>query len=281
LLIVFREHQKANNERSTFYKRIRYRSKINNNEPRSILLIWYIFAMSRKLLLFIPVLAVVIVLAGVYFYWVKRPTALRATQVFAWITNPASHPEWKLSAGVHCKNSPFAFPTTGIVGFLWGDTIQFGHRHQGIDIFSGTDIGITRVLAVYPGYLTRLPDWKSSVIVRVPDDPLHAGRQIWIYYTHMADANGNSFISSDFPPGTSEKQINAGTFLGYMGDYSGDPNNPVGVHLHVSIVKDDNGHFMNELDINNTYDPSPYFGMELNADVNKDQIPVCVPGSQS
>ncbi len=237
--------------------------------------------MSRKLVL--SILAVIIIVAGLYLYWNwgTRPTASRAIQVFAWIRNPDSHPEWKLSAGIHCNAAPFAFPTTGIVGFLWDDSFQFGHRHQGIDIFSGTDIGITRVFAVYPGYLTRLSTWKSSVIVRVPDDPLHPGRQIWVYYTHMANANGNSFISSEFPPGTSEKQVEAGTFLGTMGDFSGDPNNPVGVHLHVSIVKDDNGHFMNELDINNTYDPSPYFGLALNADINRDQIPVCAPSNPS
>jgi peptidoglycan LD-endopeptidase LytH len=165
-----------------------------------------------------------------------------------------------------------------MVGFLWGDMMGKLHRHQGIDIFAGTNINITKVVATYPGYLTRLPDWKSSVIVRVPDDPLQPGRQIWLYYTHMADQNGNSFISEEFPAGTSEKFIEAGTLLGHQGDYSGDPNNPVGVHLHFSIVKDDGtGHFKNELDINNTYDPSPYLGLRLNASENPDQVPVCAP----
>jgi hypothetical protein len=125
-----------------------------------------------------------------------------------------------------------------------------------------------------------MPDWKSSVIVRVPSDPLQPGRQIWVYYTHMADPNGNSFIAADFPPGTNEKQIEAGTLLGHQGDYSGDPNNPVGVHLHISIVKDQGGKFMNELDINNTYDPSPYFGLALNAKQNTDKVPVCEAGAQ-
>ena len=87
---------------------------------------------------------------------------------------------------------------------------------------------------------------------------------------------GNSFISSEFPAGTEEVYVEAGTFLGYQGNYSGDPNNPVGVHLHISIVKDDGfGNFKNELEIKNTYDPSPYFGLPLNANVNPDTIPVC------
>jgi hypothetical protein len=140
------------------------------------------------------------------------------------------------------------------------------------------DVGATRVIAAYPGYLSRLPDWKSTVIVRVPSDPLNPGEQIWLYYTHMADQLGNSFISEEFPAGTIEKFIEAGTFLGYQGDYSGDPNNPTGIHLHFSIVEDDgNGQFKNELEIENTLDPSPYLGLPLNGYENRDQIPLCNP----
>ncbi len=193
-----------------------------------------------------------------------------------WMNNPASNPSWMLSAGSQCGSAPFIFPTDGFAGFLWGDSMGRLHTHQGIDIFAGTGIGITHVIAAYPGYLTRLPEWKSSVIVRVPNDPLEPGRQIWLYYTHMADEQGNSFISKEFPAGTSEKPIEAGILLGYQGDYSGDPNNPVGVHLHFSIVRDDgNGQFKNELEIKNTLDPSPYLGLPLNAYENSDQIPLC------
>jgi hypothetical protein len=112
--------------------------------------------------------------------------------------------------------------------------------------------------------------------VRVPQDPLHPGQQIWLYYTHMADELGNSFISAEFPAGTSEKFIEAGTRLGYQGNYSGNPNNPVGVHLHFSIVEDDGaGKFKNELNIDNTLDPSPYLGLPLNGYDNRDQVPIC------
>ncbi len=235
--------------------------------------------MSNRLLL-ISILVVALATAGVYLYRTYRPAGLRAAQVFAWMRDPASRPDLVMHAGEKCGDAPFIFPTTGVIGFLWDDSFRLGHRHQGIDIFAGTAIDVTPVVAAYPGYLTRLPEWKSSVIVRVPGDPLQPGRQIWVYYTHMADPQGNSFISSDFPPGTYERQIEAGTLLGRQGDYSGDPNNPVGVHLHVSIVKDNDGNFMNELDINNTYDPSPYFGLALNARKNPDKIPVCDSGSQ-
>ena len=229
--------------------------------------------MSRNFVLL--TMGVVALVTVVYLYLTFHPTGARAAQVFAWIKDPASRPDLVIAAGSKCGSAPFVFPTTGVVGFIWDDTMQAGHRHQGIDIFAGTDINVTAVAAAYPGYLTRLPDWKSSVIVRVPGDPLQPARQIWVYYTHMADPNGNSFISPEFPPGTLEKPVDAGTVLGYQGDFSGDPNNPVGVHLHVSIVKDNGGQFMNELDINNTYDPSPYFGLALNANQNRDEIPVC------
>jgi hypothetical protein len=220
---------------------------------------------------------VILAVAAVYLVRTYRPASARAALVFAWIHDPAAEPGLAIAAGSRCGNAPFIFPTTGVPGFIWDDSFQLGHRHQGIDIFSGVGIDMTPVVAVYYGFLTRLPDWKSSVILRIPSDPLQPGRQIWVYYTHMADAEGNSFISADFPAGTYEMPVEAGTFLGRQGDYSGDPNNPVGVHLHISIVKDNAGQFMNELDINNTYDPSPYFGMRLNARQNPDQIPSCDP----
>ncbi|MBI5298277.1 MAG: hypothetical protein HY869_22595 [Chloroflexi bacterium] len=219
---------------------------------------------------------VALVTAGAYLYFTLRPSSKRAVQVFNWFRDPSSRPELMMETGTRCGGAPFIFPTRGLIGFIWDDSFRPGHRHQGIDIFGGTDVGITPVNMAYPGYLTRLSDWKSTVIIRVPDDPLQPGRQVWVYYTHMADSNGNSYVSSAFPPGTSEVYVEAGTFLGYQGNYSGDPNNPTGVHLHISIVKDDGfGHFLNELEIDNTYDPSPYLGLPLNAHVNPDTIPVC------
>jgi murein DD-endopeptidase MepM/ murein hydrolase activator NlpD len=92
----------------------------------------------------------------------------------------------------------------------------------------------------------------------------------------MADPAGNSLISEAFPAGSREVLVEAGTFLGYQGNYSGDPGNPVGVHLHFSIVRDDGlGNFRNELEIVNTLDPSPYLGLPLNARENPDRIPTC------
>ncbi|MBI5840523.1 MAG: hypothetical protein HZB19_10510 [Chloroflexi bacterium] len=226
--------------------------------------------------IFIPILLVAILTAGLYLFFTYRRGSARTLQVFDWFRDPFSHPELMMTAETRCADAPFIFPTDGLVGFIWDDSFRPGHCHQGIDIFAGTEVGVTPVIAAYPGYLTRMADWKSSVIVRVPDDPLQPGRQIWLYYTHMADQNGASYIASDFPAGAKEMFIEAGTLLGYQGNYSGDPNNPVGVHLHFSIVENDPlGNFKNELDIDNTYDPSPYLGLPLNANTNPDTIPVC------
>ncbi|MFN8432822.1 MAG: hypothetical protein U0V18_02325 [Anaerolineales bacterium] len=233
--------------------------------------------MLKKIFPFL-VLAVIVVVAGIYLYFTyfRGRSSVRTAQVFDWFQDQTSRPELMMTSGSKCGDAPFIFPTNGLIGFIWDDSFRPGHRHSGLDIFSGTEVGVTPIVAAYPGYLTREADWISTVIIRVPEDPLKPNRQIWVYYTHMADPNGNSFVSSAFPQGTKEVFVEAGTFLGYMGNYSGDPANPVGIHLHISVVKDDGfGNYTNELEINNTYDPSPYFGMPLNANENTDVIPVC------
>jgi murein DD-endopeptidase MepM/ murein hydrolase activator NlpD len=201
----------------------------------------------------------------------------RTTMVWEWLRHPEKHPDWAIQAGKRCGQAPFLLPTDGFIGYLWDDSFRPGNRHQGLDIFSGTEVNKTPVVAASAGYLTRLPEWKSAVVIRIPSDPLKPDRQIWTYYTHMAGPNGNSFVSPKFPPGTSEVYVEAGTLLGYQGNYSGTPGNPVGVHLHFSIVRDDdNGKFLNELKIENTLDPSSYLGLTLNARQNPGEIPLCL-----
>lgn len=226
----------------------------------------------------LSILLVTLLVGGYFVYRRYLPDMQRSERVHAWLSDPDSHQDWALHAGERCGDVPFVLPTSGFVGYLWDDFFRPGHHHQGIDIFGGDSPGKTPVVAAYSGYLTRLVEWKSSLIIRIPDDPLYPGRQIWTYYTHLADPQGNSFIVSEFPPGTSEVYVEAGALLGYQGDYSGDPSNPVGVHLHFSIVMDENGKFRNELEIRNTLDPSPYLGLPLNAKEDPDGIAVCGGG---
>jgi len=222
---------------------------------------------------------VVAAAAGAAFFFLSGRTTGRSARVMQWIRASAAHPEWAIRAGERCDAALFSYPTDGFIGFLWADSFRPGHHHTGLDIFGGADVGQTPVVAAYDGYLTRLSDWKSTVIIRIPEDPLQPGRQIWTYYTHMADSQGNSFVDSAFPPGTTEQFVPAGTLLGTQGNYSGTAGNPTGVHLHFSIVRDDgSGKFLNELEIGNTIDPSPYFGLGLNAtEVDSSYIPICQP----
>lgn len=168
-----------------------------------------------------------------------------------------------------CPGAPFILPTDGFIGLLYADTngpYSAASPHQGIDIFSNAPAGVMPVYAAYDGYISRDAGWRSALIQRVPDDPLQPGRQIWLYYAHMADRQGNSFIEPAFPPGTTEVFVRRGTLLGYTGDYNGDSLRDIWVHLHFSIVRDDGaGRYLNELEFGNTLDPSPYLGLPVNS----------------
>ena len=147
-------------------------------------------------------LVVFLVVAG---YFLVPPLIRRWTRTASlqkWLTDPAAHPELALAAGNRCGTAPFVIPTDGYVGFGYSDSFRPGHQHQGLDIFGPDGLNQTPVVAAYDGYLTREYDWKSALIIRIPNDPLDPSRQIWTYYTHMADPNGNSFILPAFPPGT-------------------------------------------------------------------------------
>jgi peptidoglycan LD-endopeptidase LytH len=235
------------------------------------------------MLMILAVVVAVATVAAFLAYRSLRPSADRLIRLRQYWADPEGHASWSIHAGSRCGDAPFLMPTDGLIGFLWGDSFYPGHHHQGIDIFGPTGpdgLGQTPVVAAYDGYLTRLPEWKSAVILRIPSDPLMPGRQIWLYYAHMADASGTSYIVEAFPPGTTEVFVPAGTLLGYQGNYSADPDNPTGMHLHFSIVRDDGqGQFRNELQIENTLDPSPYLGLELNGLRAGEGPVVCPTGS--
>lgn len=190
-----------------------------------------------------------------------------------WFNEPQARASLTTRQREPCPDAPFLLPSTGLIGLLWNDPAgpyNILNRHSGIDIFGDGALGTVPVYAAYEGYLTRLDDWVSSVIIQ-HDDPLQAGRTIWTYYTHMASADGQSYIVSDFPAGTTGVWVEQGTLLGYQGNYNGNSLRPVGMHLHFSIVKSDpDGSFKNEQHADNTLDPSPYLGMPLDIE----QMPI-------
>lgn len=195
-------------------------------------------------------------------------TRSNSTPVIArWFTSPEARPPLVTARTEPCPGAPFLLPSAGLIGLLYADPAgpyNVVNRHTGVDIFADGQPGEVPVVAAYDGYLTRLPNWRSSVIIR-HNDPLQPGRTIWTYYTHMADVTGaRSFVHPAYPPGTLEIPVEQGQVIGYQGDFGG--NRRVGLHLHFSIVHSAaDGSFLNETVLRNTLDPSPYLGMTVRA----------------
>jgi murein DD-endopeptidase MepM/ murein hydrolase activator NlpD len=192
-----------------------------------------------------------------------------------WFDDPSSRADLITPyTGQTCGNAPFMLPTGGFIGLLWNDPggpYNILRRHSGLDIFGDGRSGEIPVHAAYDGFLTRLDNWVSAVIIR-HDDPLQAGRTIWTYYTHMASRDGESYIADRFPQGVADVPVKQGELIGYQGEYNGDSLRTVGLHLHFSIVlSDSDGSFKNESDAGNTLDPSPYLGLTVNIEDEPDR----------
>lgn len=208
---------------------------------------------------------------SIYVYSNSRLGRIRL--IGTWFSDPSANPDWLIEGGDRCPDAPMLWPSSGFVGVGWGDGTPPLYEHTGYDIFSpdGGD-NITPIYAAYDGFLTREANWRSSVIIRHPDfvglEEVRGNEQIWTYYTHMASADGLlEYISDEFPRGTREKFVEAGTLLGYQGTWSGRPNDPVGLHLHFSVVSTlEGGGYANETIIDNTFDPAPFLGSQIDPD---------------
>jgi murein DD-endopeptidase MepM/ murein hydrolase activator NlpD len=169
-----------------------------------------------------------------------------------------------------CPGALWRLPTSGVLGVLWRDTRvpPYGpaHPHTGLDIFGRGREHTVPVYAVADGLLTRLPGWRSAVVVQ-HEDPLRSGEQVWSYYAHMAGGTGRSYILGDYPAGSAGVPVAAGQLLGYQGVWSGNPLLPGWMHLHFSVIRAaPDGAFLNETVLANTLDPSPYLGIVGNAE---------------
>lgn len=216
--------------------------------------------------------AILAVLAGsgylIYRYVWRSP---QPGALIRWFVEPSSRAELASAFETPCPGYPFLIPSSGLVGGLpWNSKASpynMLRPHPGIDIFGAGPPGSVPVYAAYDGWLTREADWVSTVIIR-HDDPLHPGETIWTYYTHMAGQTGTeSYIVPDFSPGTYERPVQQGDLLGYQGLYNGGAGSYlIGMHVHVSIVgSNPDGSYKNEAVFTNTLDPTPYFGLTLNA----------------
>jgi murein DD-endopeptidase MepM/ murein hydrolase activator NlpD len=233
----------------------------------------------RKRLIFIALCLLIANAAIALFVWRQLGSDSNIT-IRQWFTEPQTRPDLVTLRDAPCPGAPFLLPSQGFIGLLWGDTARpynLLRRHTGIDIFGDGEPGEVPVVAAHHGYLTRLDDWLSTVIIR-HDDPLQPGRTIWTYYTHMASRDGRiSYVADEFPRGTSELFVEQGTVLGYQGEYNGS-GPAIGLHVHMSIVESgEDGNFLNEAVLGNTLDPSLYFGLPLNI-AQRPQRPIrCAP----
>ncbi len=228
----------------------------------------------RPLLVTTIVLCIIIGYLGLTLYGWTRSNSI--PPIRRWFDDASSRPTLMTVRNTQaCPDAPFILPSDGFIGLLWNDPVgpyTVLNRHSGIDIFGDGQPGEIPIYAAYDGELTRLADWRATVIIR-HNDPLSPGRTIWTYYTHMASRDGlASYIIPDFPPDTHNVPVSQGTLLGYQGDYAGTNARPVGLHLHFSIVtSEDDGAFKNEARAANTLDPSPYLGMTVNIDALPDR----------
>lgn len=225
-------------------------------------------------------LVTLVCLIGVWF--IRQTRQPQNRRFLAWASGDAAARQPLVTVHSNaCPGAPFILPADGFIGLLYGDPrgpYSQSRPHQGIDIFSDSAPGFTPVYAAYAGYITREPDWVSSLIQRIPQDPLQPERQIWLYYTHMADSQGNSFIAEAFPPGVRELYVPQGALLGYTGDYNGATARRIWVHLHFSIVLDDGrGQYRNELQFANTLDPTPYLRLPVAYSAPTDGALLCLP----
>lgn len=241
-------------------------------------------ALKQKIIIIMFTVICIFILGGlVTYFWFKTANQSESNfYIGRWLRDPSSHVVLNTEALSQCDDAPFLIPSEGFIGLLWNDSAppyNIFNRHTGIDIFGAGEPGTVPVYAAYDGYLSRDENWLSSVIIR-HEDPLVAGRTIWTYYTHMGSRFGrDSYIVSDFPRGTEEQFVEQGTLIGYQGEYAGQ-SRWIAMHLHFSIVtSDDAGNFLNEAVMQNTLDPSPYFGLSLNYDdVGNERPVVCAEG---
>ena len=164
-----------------------------------------------------------------------------------------------------CPGAPWRLPTSGTLG-MWWITYQLAFMGEGYE-------NRVPVYAVANGLLMRRPDWNNAVAIQ-HDDPVRQGEKVWSFYGGMSDSmDEQSFVVSDFPPGSVGVPVNAGQLLGYQGMWSGEQGAPIWVHLHFAVVAAlQDGSFPDEIvslvaegesdktEPQFALDPSPYIG---------------------
>jgi hypothetical protein len=135
----------------------------------------------------IVVIGLLILGAGIAYVTLTYYGASRSNSPQAigrWFRDASERPELITSTNQQpCPGAPFILPSDGFIGLLYRDPsgpYSALQRHTGIDIFGDSRPGELPIYAAYDGLLTRLDDWRATVIIQ-HDDPLEQGRKIWTY----------------------------------------------------------------------------------------------------
>ncbi len=153
-----------------------------------------------------------------------------------------------------CDGAPWQLPSSSLVGVITHeDSIDFLGR--------GNENSIP-VFAVADGLLFRLPGWDNQVAI-LHDDPLRSGEQIWSVYGDMAGSmSSQSYVASEFPPGSNGIPVAAGDLLGYQGVWSGQERQRTWVHVNFSILEATRGdQFPGEQESHLALPYGPYLGI--------------------
>ena len=115
--------------------------------------------------LFLLVVGSVLVFGGYRWY---RGSSNSNDFITRWLRNPAANEQLHTDALVRCGDAPFIIPSSGFIGLLWRDPAapyNSVRRHTGVDIFGRGESGSVPIYAAYDGWLTRLDNWTSTVVI--------------------------------------------------------------------------------------------------------------------
>ena len=159
-------------------------------------------------------------------YWLLRRWSgnpLRDQRVLQWINDPQAHPDWAVQVGQRCGEAPFQLPTSGFIGYLWGDSFRSATVTRASTSSAGRSPGRSRFARP-----RRLPDPPAGLEIVAdrarPARPAAAGApDLDLLHPHGRPGRQPA-DRPRFPPGTNEMYIKAeGTLLGHQGNFSGTP----------------------------------------------------------
>ncbi len=109
---------------------------------------------------------------------------------------------------LQCADAPWSLPTRSELGMWW-------YSKQLLLMGVGYE-NTSPVYAVDDGLLLRRGDWGDAVAI-LHDDPVRSGVKVWTFYGDMANPQGDSFVSEEFPLGSEAVPVKRGQLLGYQG----------------------------------------------------------------